>query len=112
MIPEKQLHDIIETHSKNISELHIYRKEDRRLIEKHEDQIHVLDNTMTELRERFGLVATHADIRELHEKIDSSINNLLKDALNAVPGKIGLAFTGLMSLVAIISLIISLTKHL
>lgn len=102
---------MVETHAKYINELHVYRKEDRRLIERHEEQISKLDSTMADLRERFGLVATRTDVKELSEKIDSSINGLLKDALAAVPGRIGLAFTGLMALVAIITLVINLVRH-
>lgn len=112
MIEEHKLLELVDSHEKQLQKLHNHREEDRLRIEMHDDQIAKLDSTISDLKERFGNVSTHKDIQELHEKIDSSINGLLKDALAAVPGKISLIFTGIIALVAIISLVANLHPHM
>lgn len=69
-------------------------------IERAHMHIGKLDKSINELQERFGDTATHDDILKLNEKIDSSVNGLLRDALASVPQKTTLIFTIIMALIA------------
>jgi hypothetical protein len=65
--------------------------------------------------ERLGNAATHEDIIAVNNKIDSSINGLLRDALKAVPehaanqiGKQANVWTALAAIVALIALVVAI----
>jgi len=87
-----------------------WKKHHESQIKSHQESIEKLDISINELQERFGETATHEDVLELHNKIDASVNGLLKDALASVPQKTTLIFTVVMALIAIAQLLLSHSK--
>ena len=87
-----------------------WKKHHESQLKEHRELIGRLDTSINELQERFGETATHKDVLELHNKIDDSVNGLLKDALASVPQKTTLIFTIVMALIAVAQLILSHTK--
>ena len=97
--------EIIESYKTQLATLKERQNNHQDMIERNTAQIRRLDDAMSELREKFGAVSTHADILALHNKIDSSINTLLNDALASVPQKAMLWFTGILALLALADLL-------
>lgn len=67
------------------------------------------------IMERLGNAATHEDIISVNNKIDSSVNNLLRDALKAVPehaanqiSKQANVWLALAAIVALIALVVAI----
>ena len=108
-MPDAAIMEVVGQHSQRLEILAATQREHARRITDNEQRIVRLDEAMSDLRERFGTVATHDDVQELHTKIDASVNGLLKDALAAVPGRVSLFFTGAMALVALVTLVISVS---
>jgi hypothetical protein len=106
--------DRINEHDVIIAEIKSNQANHMQITERHQAHIGRLDAAMTDLKERFGLMATHDDILELHTKIDGSVNGLLKDALNAIPQKAHLwiiGITGTLTItVAVITAIVLVIK--
>jgi len=100
-----KLEDQLDEHERHIAELRERSLNHQALIEQNQHHIRRLDDAMTELRERFGSVATHADILSLHIKLDTDINGILKDAMASVPQKIMIWFAAIMAILTLADLI-------
>jgi chromosome segregation ATPase len=87
-------------------------------LREHADAIDELRKADMQILERLGQAATHEDVLDLHTKIDSSINGLLKDALEAIPAKHAnslskqaVIWTMIGALTAIFALFVALVPH-
>lgn len=112
------IHQIVDSHSKTLQELQDKQLSQSMAIDQHTLQIAKLDENMTDIKERFGSVATHKDVLDLHTKIDASVNGVLRDALNAVPqhaanqlSKSGNVWLSITAIVTIIMLALALNHH-
>jgi hypothetical protein len=109
---------IIDEHTKHIKELHVTQKEHGASLERHNEHISTLYSTMSDLKEKFGTVATHRDILDLQIKIDDSINGMLRDALNSVPQHAANrmlenknVWSAITAIAAIITIVIAIILH-
>ncbi len=97
-----ELEKIVQKHAISLQELEIKHQTMQNQIKLHSDHINKLTDSMADLRERFGSVATRDDIFAVTNKIDESVNGLLKDALSSVPHKAVAIFTGILLVIAAI----------
>ena len=74
--------------------------------EEHTKMLYDLERMQDAILERLGQSATHGDILTLSEKIDTSINTLLRDALNSVPHRVIMVWSMIAGIVAIVGLFI------
>lgn len=79
------------------------------------DQLRASDR---EIMDRLAQSATHEDVLTLHTKIDSSINGLLRDALDAIPKHAAIAqarwlnvWSALAVVVGASSLLVAILMH-
>jgi hypothetical protein len=79
-----------------------------RWLRDHENHLKQLDADMAEIRDTLASTATKEDIAALRNDVLSSINGVLRDALNSVPGKQSVMLGGLMAAVAVASLIFTM----
>jgi len=60
-----------------------------------------LDSDISEIKTTLARTATKDDVAAVGTKIDSAINGLLRDALNAIPAKQTMWWTAVMAIAAI-----------
>lgn len=76
-------------------------------IARHDEAIRRHDELIAGLREAIATVATKDDVHALRTAVSETHAKQMSDALNSVPGKIALFFTGGGFLVALAALILS-----
>lgn len=77
----------------------------------HARMISRLETNMTEMQEALGRTAKKDDIAELRNHLDEQINGILKNALNAMPGHMGMILAGITAVLAIASFMAALWHH-
>lgn len=80
-------------------------------IQRHEQMIGKLNETVAVIREAVAKVATKDDVMSLSRNIDEKFNKQLSDAHNSIPAKVGLWITGGSVLLTAIIAVLSAVKH-
>ena len=92
-----------------IAELKLRVKGHGEAIDRHEHHMQKLDETVTDLRVTLSRVATKDDIGELRGDIANKFDERLRDAQRSIPEKVAVVFSAGMFLIAIITLVVSLS---
>lgn len=70
------------------------------------EQVEILKLAMTDIRSKLALTPTIADIGELRSHLDRSINELLREALAAVPQRAIVYLTAIIAILSAVTLVV------
>lgn len=74
-------------------------------LQRHAAHLEKLDGYISELRTALAMTATKGDILTLRGHIDSAVNGLLRDALQAMPPRLGLML-GIITVIATVAMVV------
>jgi len=106
----KELRDLVQQHERRLGENRVQLTAIKEIVDRHDDHIVKLSDAMSDLKARFGTVATKDDVKELSNQMNKTFQTNLGDALKAVPQNAVMLFTGVLALIAIVDLVIHFLK--
>lgn len=79
-------------------------------VERLEERISELESDMAVLQALMPTLATKADLGELHSHIDKSVNGLLRDAMQSIPGRHAMIWSTVCGITAVLGVVLTLLK--
>ncbi len=76
-----------------------------------ERHIGTLSDDIAEIKRGLENVATRKDIADLHQHVDHSVNSLLRDALQSVPGRQSLLWGAIVAIATVGTLVLKFLEH-